>query len=978
MTNMNNMFYSNIRTLVVLLICTLSTTLFAQSNQIKFDQANYNYNGNATVPIEVELTSTPGFSGTIRLTLPAGAGFTFNPNPPTINHDNKMIINSVVVTGTEVVDINFTFDGELASIASFTIENVRFPIADPCGNQSFPFDLKLFEENNPIEVSSDVENFTVLQKSMTMTTTHSIFSELNCRDPFFHAFRIYGASIPPGTMEADYIYNSAKFNVHGLYYQAGASWIPVTYQENVAGTLEFDPIIGGAFNKTYQVALSLKDCIAGTGLNEPFTVNLQYVEPGISCNIAASFTETLQDDLNCCGDFGGTPKPYITNQINPQCAEDCSLRLFVTVFNVGTGTDFTDLQYTLDFPESVTILNVQAYPNTAGNSSTGSSSISHQDQSITLNDGNIHTLTIDYVFNGTPSTTDSMLIQQTLSSVSNGGLLDTKPYTIYYSSCTPQIRVNEFAIENTSYIQGSSGIFDLENNNPIEIEAFIRVWRQFNRPFAVNNFSFEYQLNDHLVLASTPEIEFYYGSTYITSLNSGDFQPVGSVPEIASFSISPDNKTVTFSGINLPKDCPVDDNFVIKIKLQSYAQLGTGSLVNGFVKSSGPSWIVRRLNWKASGSDVVQGYTQPACEETNFFENSNDFYVNSADPFYYHYVVKTSSQKITNTTMLGSLPHLNDEFILNPGLGRGSQINGICASDINVAVEQDLNGTITTTQLTPLDYDLDFSSDLNDLCIDLTDLSTIGTCTEVSTPNCTGSPIFFKLKLINNYQVPIFSRLVLSLKTNVAGGNSGETGNASFAFTYDETSFVQESGIGTIEISATSSCGEPPPCVECENSFAPLLGKKYVLSAWVKEANMPGAVTYENANITLFFTGNLPSNDVTVGPFLATGEIIDGWQQIQQEFTVPLTAVKIRIELNNSGGGQDVYFDDIRIHPFDANMKSFVYDPVTLRLSAELDERNYATFYEYDEEGALIRVKKETSRGVMTIQESRNATRKQP
>ncbi len=55
-------------------------------------------------------------------------------------------------------------------------------------------------------------------------------------------------------------------------------------------------------------------------------------------------------------------------------------------------------------------------------------------------------------------------------------------------------------------------------------------------------------------------------------------------------------------------------------------------------------------------------------------------------------------------------------------------------------------------------------------------------------------------------------------------------------------------------------------------------------------------------------------------------------------------------------------------------MKSFVYDEATQRLMAELDENNYATFYEYDQEGGLIRVKKETERGVYTIQETRSNT----
>ncbi len=70
------------------------------------------------------------------------------------------------------------------------------------------------------------------------------------------------------------------------------------------------------------------------------------------------------------------------------------------------------------------------------------------------------------------------------------------------------------------------------------------------------------------------------------------------------------------------------------------------------------------------------------------------------------------------------------------------------------------------------------------------------------------------------------------------------------------------------------------------------------------------------------------------------------------------------------------YYDDIRVHPYNANMKSYVYDPVTLRLAAELDGNNYATFYEYDAEGGLIRTKAETNEGIKTIQETRSYKQK--
>ena len=68
----------------------------------------------------------------------------------------------------------------------------------------------------------------------------------------------------------------------------------------------------------------------------------------------------------------------------------------------------------------------------------------------------------------------------------------------------------------------------------------------------------------------------------------------------------------------------------------------------------------------------------------------------------------------------------------------------------------------------------------------------------------------------------------------------------------------------------------------------------------------------------------------------------------------------------------DVFFDDIRIHPFSSNIKTFVYNPKNLRYVAELDANNFATFYEYNEEGSLIRTQKETEKGIMTLKESKN------
>ncbi|HSH64198.1 MAG TPA: hypothetical protein VLB84_00020 [Bacteroidia bacterium] len=160
----------------------------------------------------------------------------------------------------------------------------------------------------------------------------------------------------------------------------------------------------------------------------------------------------------------------------------------------------------------------------------------------------------------------------------------------------------------------------------------------------------------------------------------------------------------------------------------------------------------------------------------------------------------------------------------------------------------------------------------------------------------------------------------------------------------------------------------------CDGSFAPIPGKKYMVSAWVRE-DESGLKTFDNAYLTLAF-GKIDDNTVVgvLGPFKAKGNIIDGWQRIEGSFEVPKTAETISVRMNNQADDHNAFFDDIRIYPFDGNMKSYVYDPITKRLVAEMDQNNYATIYEYSDEGEMIRVKKETERGILTVSESRSGT----
>lgn len=164
-------------------------------------------------------------------------------------------------------------------------------------------------------------------------------------------------------------------------------------------------------------------------------------------------------------------------------------------------------------------------------------------------------------------------------------------------------------------------------------------------------------------------------------------------------------------------------------------------------------------------------------------------------------------------------------------------------------------------------------------------------------------------------------------------------------------------------------------CDDCLGQFQPTAGK-YVFSAWTKEEGAPvtkTSYTYPSVEVKTII-----GMSTTTVPMTPVGDIIDGWQQITDTFSIPAGMTAFRVEFIVGGSSQTALFDDIRIFPFDGSMMSYVYDPITLRLVAELDERNYAKLYEYDEEGKLVRVKKETEKGILTIMENRENSVKKP
>jgi hypothetical protein len=152
--------------------------------------------------------------------------------------------------------------------------------------------------------------------------------------------------------------------------------------------------------------------------------------------------------------------------------------------------------------------------------------------------------------------------------------------------------------------------------------------------------------------------------------------------------------------------------------------------------------------------------------------------------------------------------------------------------------------------------------------------------------------------------------------------------------------------------------------------FSPLAGKRMVVTAWAKVPSWcDNSVVTAPGQLTVSFNTGLTAN------LVKTGLPVEGWQRYEADVTIPSTATQVYLTLK--AGASPLLVDDIRVQPYNSNMRSFVYDPVSLRLMSELDENNYASLFEYDDDGTLVRTKKETEKGIQTLKETRTSLGKQ-
>jgi hypothetical protein len=81
--------------------------------------------------------------------------------------------------------------------------------------------------------------------------------------------------------------------------------------------------------------------------------------------------------------------------------------------------------------------------------------------------------------------------------------------------------------------------------------------------------------------------------------------------------------------------------------------------------------------------------------------------------------------------------------------------------------------------------------------------------------------------------------------------------------------------------------------------------------------------------------------------------------------------------LSSATATAPVYVDDVRWQPLEAQATCYVYDVKTLRLLTQFDDQHFGLYYQYNDEGKLVRKLIETERGMKTVQETQyNTVRK--
>jgi len=129
--------------------------------------------------------------------------------------------------------------------------------------------------------------------------------------------------------------------------------------------------------------------------------------------------------------------------------------------------------------------------------------------------------------------------------------------------------------------------------------------------------------------------------------------------------------------------------------------------------------------------------------------------------------------------------------------------------------------------------------------------------------------------------------------------------------------------------------------------------RRYRYSAWVYNAA-------SSVELVLLMKKQGETGYTTYTESISSTLVSNDWFLLEKEVVLPADVIQIAVRLDANASGS-VWFDDVRLCPTDAKMKTYTYRPL-VGISSVMDENNIPEYYEYDNQGRLLIVRDDKRR----------------
>lgn len=113
--------------------------------------------------------------------------------------------------------------------------------------------------------------------------------------------------------------------------------------------------------------------------------------------------------------------------------------------------------------------------------------------------------------------------------------------------------------------------------------------------------------------------------------------------------------------------------------------------------------------------------------------------------------------------------------------------------------------------------------------------------------------------------------------------------------------------------------------------------------------------TGPTADLYIFWNNNASAVYNYIGHDHVSTSVTGTWVLLEGEAIIPSGTLKLFLRVDNNNGEGDVWFDDFKFYPADAQMITYTHDPL-IGVTSITDPNNQTMHYEYDDFGRLIAV----------------------